>query len=191
MRPITAFVLLCLSATFLAGCNDRESAAVAESRGAGADEAAGSPGVGTPGALEAPVVRQSPTLGGDGSQIELFALTAEQLATIDLPGELACSFADADRGTLLVARADVLPDGHVRGVLSNNGFTEMLANGRAGGFNDLLDGITLAGKGLAVVLERGASQPTGDESTRHAATLTVQRADGAERTYDGTLTCGP
>lgn len=171
MRPSHAFLLLCLAMPSLVGCSDQGGQRDAD--------------------LEAPVVPQGPTLGADGPQIELLALTGVQLDSIDLPGELACTFADADRGTLLVARADVLPDGPVRGVLSNNGYTEMLANGEAGGFNDLLDGITLTGKGLTVLLQAGASRPTGDESTRHASTLTVQRADGAERTYDGTLTCGP
>lgn len=138
-----------------------------------------------------PSIPQGPTIGGDGSQITLLALTADQLGSVELPGELACSFADGDLGTLLVARADVLPDGAVRGVVNHNGYVEMLGNGRAGGFNDLLDGITLSGKGLTLLLERQAPQPTGDESTQHASTLTVQRADGAERTYHGTLTCGP
>lgn len=137
------------------------------------------------------VPMEGPTRGGDGSEITLQPLRVEQLDGVDLSGELACSFADADGATLLLARADVVPDGMVRGVLSNNGHVEALVNGRAGGFNDLLDGITMAGKGLVVQLQRGESQPTGDESTQHGATLTVQRADGAERRYDGTLTCGP
>ena len=147
--------------------------------------------VGTPAALEAPVVPPSPTHGGDGSEIELLAVSAAKLETVDLPGELACTFQAPTHGTLLVARADVLPDGAVRAVLNNNGYTEMLANGRAGGFNDLLDGITLTGKGLTLRIARGDEESTGDESTRHAAKLTVQRADGAERTYAGTWTCGP
>lgn len=75
--------------------------------------------------------------------------------------------------------------------LNDNGYTEVLANAQAGGFNDLLDGVTLTGKGLIVRLARGANQPTGNESTRHGATLNVKRADGAERTCDGTWTCAP
>ena len=134
---------------------------------------------------------QGETTGGDGSQVTLLALTAEQLQDVEVPGELACGFDDANLDTLLVARADVLPDAPVRGVVNHNGYVEMLGNGRAGGFNDLLDGITLSGKGLTVHLDRQDPQPTGDESTRHAATLTVQRADGAERIYRGTLSCGP
>ncbi|MEG3193982.1 hypothetical protein SNE32_17305, partial [Lysobacter sp. D1-1-M9] len=93
--------------------------------------------------------------------------------------------------SLLVAKADVVPDGAVRGVVNHNGYVELLGNGRAGGFNDLSDGITLSGKGLTLVLERGGRLPTGNESTEHEATLKVQRADGAERTWSGTLSCGP
>ena len=144
-----------------------------------------------PTVLEAPTVPQATTGGEDGPPVELVALTEAQLKGTDLHGELACAFADAELGTLLVARADVRPDGPVHGVMSNNGYTEMLANLKAGGFDDLADGITLAGKALTVRLVRGGPQPTGDESTRHAATLNVDPADGPSRTYEGTLTCGP
>jgi hypothetical protein len=130
-------------------------------------------------------------VGGDGSQIELQPLAPSQLQGVALPGELACSFADADGATLLLARADVQPDGVVRAAVNNNGYVELLGNGRAGGFDDLADGITLSGRGLTVEIERGRALPTGNESTAHAAVLTVQRADGAERAYDGDLTCGP
>lgn len=194
MRSCAPSVVLSLFLVVLCGCvDDREAeqqGAVPEASAETSDTDPASE-VGTTAALEAPVVPQSPTHGGDGSQIELLAVSAAQLDTLDLPGELACTFEAPTHGTLLVARADVLPDGAVRAVLNNNGYTEMLANGQAGGFNDLLDGVTLTGKGLTVRLARGADQPTGDETTRHAATLTVQRADGAERTYDGTWTCGP
>lgn len=143
------------------------------------------------GEAAAPSNAAGATVGGDGSQIAIEGLTAAQLDSLELPGELACSFADADGATLLLARADVLPDGAVRGAVNNNGHAEMLGNGRAGGFNDLADGITLSGRGMTVVLERGERRPTGDEATQHAATLRVQRADGAERAYPGVLTCGP
>lgn len=154
--------------------------------GACSEEAARAPTV-----LEAPAVPQAPTVPGDGPAVALVALTEAQLAGTELHGELACAFADAELGTLLVARADVRPDAPVHGVMSNNGYTEMLANLEAGGFDDLADGITLAGKALTVRLVRGGPRPTGDESTRHVATLNVDPADGPSRTYEGTLTCGP
>ena len=183
MRPAGAAVLLGFVLSALIACD-----AVEDPDPPSPDAAAG---VGTAEDLEAPALPQDPTPGGDGSQIELLALKEWQLDSMELPGELACAFADAERGTLLVARADVLPDGAVYGLLNNNGYTEMLANTDAGGFNDLLDGITLTGKGMTVLIERQAPEPTGDESTQHAANLLVQQADGAARTYAGTLTCGP
>ncbi|MGH8085101.1 MAG: hypothetical protein ACREPV_07475 [Lysobacter sp.] len=194
---LAALPVLLTCALVLASCSPPESAA---ERATSQDEATG----GSASAPVQPVTQPWPdgdtparstadglTTGGDGSQIALEELTSAQLGSVDLPGELACSFADAGGATLLLARADVLPDGAVRGVVNNNGYVEMLGNGRAGGFNDLADGITLSGRGLTVVLGRGESVPMDNEATRHSATLKVQRADGAERTWSGTLTCGP
>lgn len=177
-------LLLCLCALALVSCSDQ--------RGPPDDAAQETTSDVQPTADPAVVaVTAGPTRGGDGSQIALQPLSVEQLGGVELPGELACSFADADDATLLLARADVVPDGMVRAVVNHNGYVELLGNGRAGGYNDLSDGITLTGKGLTVELQRGESRPTGNETTLHAATLKVQRADGAELSYDGTLTCGP
>jgi hypothetical protein len=121
----------------------------------------------------------------------LLPLEATQLERAQLSGELSCHFTDAAGETLLLARADVVPDGMVRAAINHGGYLELLANGRAGGFNDLLDGIVLSGKGLTVLLVRGGAQASPDESSAHAATMTVQRADGAERRYPGTWRCGP
>ena len=188
--------LICICALALASCSAPEPPAT---NATGADDGVPAPAavavqpapVATPTGAATPHAVESPTMGGDGSQIVFDGLTPAQLEGVELPGELACSFADADGATLLLARADVLPDGPVRGVVNHNGYAELLGNGRAGGFNDLADGITLSGKGLTVVLDRGESMPTGNEATQHDATLEVQRADGATRTYAGTLTCGP
>ena len=202
MRARNALLMMCLVAPVLAACSDRsgpadeaapatDSTTVAEPADPSSPEAVTKPEA--PEMADAPhsPAIEGPTRGGDGSQITLQPLTPGQLQGVDLPGELACSFSADTGATLLLARADVTPDGMVRGAVNNNGYVEALGNGRAGGFNDLADGITLSGKGMTVVLARGAAQPTGNESTQHVATLTVQRADGAERTYDGLLTCGP
>lgn len=201
MRVRDAFLVMCLAVPVLAACSDQAGIAETDAPAAAAPEPAPEP---TPDVQPAPdavtgtetdtpagPAPDGPTRGGDGSQIALQPLTPGQLRDVEIPGELACSFADDTGATLLVARADVMPDGMVRGAVNNSGYVEPLGNGRAGGFNDLLDGITLSGKGLTVVLVRGAAKPTGNESTQHVAKLTLQRADGAERTYDGLLTCGP
>lgn len=190
-------VLLCAFVLVLASCTSPETpieSATDPDTSAGDQTGPAeplAPQVEPAGAKPAPADTEGTTTGGDGSPIRLEGLTSAQVENADLPGELACSFADADGATLLLARADVLPEGAVRGVVNHGGYAEFLGNGRAGGFNDLADGVTLSGKGLTVVLGRGESEPTGDESTRHVATLKVQRADGAERTWTGTLTCGP
>ncbi|GAB2612737.1 hypothetical protein [Novilysobacter erysipheiresistens] len=190
-------VLLCVFVLALASCTSPETPIESAT---GADTSTGdqtgpaeppAPQVEPTGVIPAPADVEGTTTGGDGSPIRLEGLTPAQVEDAGLPGELACSFIDADDAVLLLARADVLPDGPVRGVVNHSGYAELLGNGRAGGFNDLADGITLSGKGLTVVLDRGEAEPTGDESTRHAATLKVQRADGAERTWSGTLACGP
>lgn len=186
-------ILLCTCALVLASCTSPETpaeSATVPDTGVGAPTGLAGQPASEP-ARETSAAAEGTTTGGDGSQIVLEGLTPGHVESVDLPGELACSFADADGAMLLLARADVLPDGTVRGVVNHNGHAELLGNGRAGGFNDLADGITLSGKGLTVVLGQGEPVPTGDESTRHAATLKVQRADGAERTWAGTLACGP
>ena len=202
MRARNALLMMCLVAPVLAACSDRsgpadeaapatDSTTVAEPADPSSPHAETEPKA--PEMANSPhsPATEGPTRGGDGSQITLQPLTPGQLQGVDLPGELACSFSADTGATLLLARADVTPDGMVRGAVNNNGYVEALGSGRAVGFNDLADGISLNGKGLTVVLARGAAQPTGNESTQHVATLTVQRADGAERTYDGLLTCGP
>lgn len=189
--------LLCAFVLALASCTSPETPI---ENATGPDTSAGdqtgpaeplAPGAEPAGAMPALANVVGATMGGDGSQIRLGELTPAQVEDANLPGELVCSFAGTDSAVLLLASADVLPDGPVRGVVNHGGYAELLGNGRAGGFNDLADGITLSGKGLTVVLGRGEAEPTGDESTRHAATLKVQRADGAERTWTGTLACGP
>jgi len=167
----------------LAACDASEGAGTAEPSAPPIAEQATAPAT--------PPSAAGDTVGGDGSQIVLEGLAPEHLESVELAGELACGFADTEGRSLLVAKADVVPDGAVRGVVNHNGYVELLGNGRAGGFNDLSDGITLSGKGLTLVLERGEREPTGNESTEHAATLKVQRADGAERVYPGKWTCGP
>lgn len=189
--------LLCLCVPALVSCSGQRNPPDGVSPGDTTvevvDDAAGKTGVDVQPTAVAPgaPVADEPTGGGAEPQIALQPLSAAQLDGVDVPGELACSFADADGAMLLLARADVVPDGAVRGVVNNKEVVETLGNGQAGGFNDLSDGITLTGKGLAVELERGASRPTGNETTEHVAILKVQLANGAERSYDGILTCGP
>ena len=49
----------------------------------------------------------APTRGGDGSEITLNALTAEDISGASLSGELACKFMAEEAGPLLLARGNV------------------------------------------------------------------------------------
>jgi hypothetical protein len=129
------------------------------------------------------------TRGGDGSDIALAPLQPDDAA--DLPGELACSFRLADaRQSLMIARADVGDDARGVAVIRNGGYAERLMARSDGGFGAMEPGITFGGRGMTVTIDRGERR-SGGESPDYAATLLAQRADGAERRYQGLWTCGP
>lgn len=129
------------------------------------------------------------TQGGDGSQIALAPLQPEDAA--DLPGELACGFRIADaRQSLMIARADVGDDARGVAVIRNGGYAERLMARSAGGFGAMERGASFGGRGMTVTIDRG-ERVSGGESPAYSATLLAQRADGAERRYQGLWTCGP
>jgi hypothetical protein len=107
-----------------------------------------------------------------------------------LRGELRCAF-ETEGGTLLLAAADVDPAGRATAIVDNAGVVELLVGRQEGGFNALERGAALGGRGLTADLVRGPEIRTGSEETRHHARLTLYRADGAERTFEGIWTCGP
>lgn len=129
------------------------------------------------------------TQGGDGSEIALVPLQPDDAA--DLPGELACGFRLADaRQSLMIARADVGDEARGVAVIRNGGYAERLMARTAGGFGAMERGISFGGRGMTVTIDRG-ERVSGGESPAYAATLLAQRADGAERRYQGLWTCGP
>ena len=112
-----------------------------------------------------------------------------------LEGEPRCSFQEVDTArTMLIAAADVDPDGRATAVINNDGADLQLYGEQLGGFSGLEeDGGTFAGEGMVIVVELGAAALDGSqtEQTSKAATMTVNRADGATRTIDGEWVCGP
>jgi hypothetical protein len=122
------------------------------------------------------------TAGGDRSQITLAALQPEDIETID--GELGCSFVEREDGpTVLIGRADVGKDARAYAAVRNGGVLETLS--APGGFGAMENGASFVGKGLTIRIAPLAKVATGHEGTAQRATLTVQRADGAERRLDG------
>lgn len=205
MSMRNALLALCLCLPVLVSCGDRsspmgEADSNADAGAAPGDDAAASapaapraadPEAGPGAQSPTPMPTPTPTPAAEGSSIALQPVGGEQLQAASVPGELGCNFDALDGATLLVARADVRPDGPVSGLVNNAGNLATLRSGQAGGFNDLIDGITLSGGGVTLELQRGEQRPTGNESSRHAAVLLVRHGDGAELGYEGTWTCGP
>ena len=139
--------------------------------------------------VNAPEAAIGETEGGDGSEIALTPLQPDDAD--DLPGELACGFRLADaRQSLMIARADVGDDARGVAVIRNGGYAERLMARSGGGFGAMERGIAFGGRGMTVTIDRGERR-SGGESPSYAATLLAQRADGAERRYQGLWTCGP
>ena len=132
-------------------------------------------------------------VGSEAAAITLQPVRAEDVE--GLRGELACAFNTSDSGeTLLVARADVSEDARATAAVNNNGFGQQLFGEQLGGFSQIEPtGGTFAGEGLVVVIDLNGDELDGPqtEQSRQSATMTVNRADGATRTYDGLWVCGP
>lgn len=128
-------------------------------------------------------------IGGDGSAIELLPLSDADIEGAMLEGELACAFSIDGGGTLLLAKGNVASNDPSRGVVNVAGYVEPVA--APGGFDVMLRGTRFSGAGKVVLVELTGPAIGGGESPPHPATLTYQRADGAERTFAGRWECGP
>ncbi|MCE7032902.1 hypothetical protein LY625_09805 [Lysobacter sp. GX 14042] len=129
------------------------------------------------------------TVGGDGSAIELLPLTDSDVEAASLAGELACSFSVDSGGALLLAKGNVASDDASRGVVNVAGYVEPVA--APGGFGAMLRGTRFSGAGKVILVELTGPTIGGGESPPNPATLTYQRADGAERMFAGQWQCGP
>jgi len=128
------------------------------------------------------------SIGGDGSQIELGALSSGELETLTLEGELACGFS-VDGDMLLLARGDVASEEPARGVVKPGDQLETVA--APGGFDAMLRGTRFHGDGKTIDIEPTGAASGDGESPPAPATLTYHRADGARRVLAGQWQCGP
>ncbi|WP_342596149.1 hypothetical protein AAGT95_08180 [Salinicola lusitanus] len=173
----------------LAGCSDSSS---------DADDAAGGQASSTPQATtqepaqataERPSDAGGATQGGDGSQITLDALTASDIDEANLSGELGCQFSTERASPLLVAMGNVDSSSAAQGVVKVAGYVERVS--APGGFDGMTDNPTFEGKGKTLSIEVTGEPSEGGESPARPATLTYDRADGAQRTLEGEWQCGP
>jgi hypothetical protein len=174
-----------LAISLIAGCSDpssdaEEKAASSNPLSAEAPDDAGK--------QEGPA-SSGQTRGGDGSEITLNALTEEDMREASLPGELGCSFTTADGKVLLIAMGNVASSDAAQGVVKVAGYVERVS--APGGFDGMTASPTFSGKGKTVHIEVTGEPTEGGESPPRPATLTYDRADGAQRDWQGEWRCGP
>lgn len=129
------------------------------------------------------------TTGGDGSAIRLSALSAADLDGAHLSGELGCSFSTTEASPLLVAMGNVASTDPAFGLVKIGDTVERVA--APGGFDAMLDGARFSGRGTTIRIALTGPATGGGESPPRPATLTFDRADGAQRVFAGRWECGP
>lgn len=130
------------------------------------------------------------TIGGDGSEIVLNPLTQEEARKANLSGELACGFFAKGQSTpLLLAKGNVGSSERSQGVVKVAGYVEPVS--AAGGFDGMTKGARFAGKGKTLTVRVTGAAVKGVESPSYPATMTYDRADGGQRSFDGLWVCGP
>ena len=129
------------------------------------------------------------TIGGDGSAIRLSALSAGEIADAGLRGELGCSFSTSEASPLLVAMGNVASKDPAFGLVKIGDTIERV--GAPGGFDAMLNGTTFSGRGTTINIALTGPATGGGESPPRPATLTFDRADGAQRVFAGRWECGP
>lgn len=168
----------------LAGCSG-EKAADPTTSPAESPPVTGEPSVPAP----APAPAEGATTGGDGSAIELSALSAADMQANPLGGELACSFSSPTQSPLLVAQGVVASREPAQGLVKVGSYVERVA--APGGFDGMLKGATFTGAGKTITIAVTGPATGGGESPPSPATLSYQRADGASLTLAGRWECGP
>ena len=176
-----------LAISLIAGCSD--PALDAEDKAAQPSSAQPSAEAPTDAGKQEEDSTSEQTRGGDGSQITLNALTEEDMREVSLPGELGCSFTTVDGKVLLIAMGNVASSDAAQGVVKVAGYVERVS--ATGGFDGMTVSPTFSGKGKTVHIEVTGEPTEGGESPPRPATLTYDRADGAQRDWQGEWRCGP
>ena len=181
-----AAVFAALTLSSLAACSPKP----AEDKPAPPAVAPAAAPAATPVGPTPPQTAQTATVGGDGSAIQLSALSAADRQANPLQGELGCGFdASGGGGPLLIAMGVVASRDPAFGLVKVGDYVERVA--APGGFDGMLKGATFSGAGKTVTIAVTGPARGGGESPPRPATLTYDRADGARRVFEGDWTCGP
>lgn len=136
-----------------------------------------------------PVASIGATSGGDGSEIQLDALTESDIKGAGLSGELVCSFSTGNTPPILYATGIVASAEPAQGVVKVAGYVERIS--APGGFNGMTRNPTFNGQGKTIKITLTGPASGGGESPPRPAKLVYERADGASRTIGGRWQCGP
>lgn len=120
------------------------------------------------------------------------------LATVDLAGELGCSFRREDaKAPIWLGRGDVADDAGAEAVVKLDGAVHELAMAGEGGYSAMADGARFKGGNIALAIAKTGDEPIEEEpqiameSPIYPATLTFTTTSEAEQVVRGLLECGP
>ncbi len=132
---------------------------------------------------------EAPAPPGEGSTIQLSALSAADMDAQPLAGELACGFS-TDRATpLLIAKGNVASRDPAQGLVKVSGSVERIS--APGGFDAMPRGAVFTGQDKTIRITLTGPAAGGGESPPSPATLTYERPDGGRLTLAGRWECGP
>jgi len=169
----------------------KAEAAAADQSGAASNPAeaeASLPPLSEPPASQPEESEPEATAGGDGSEIVLGPLSPAEIQAAKLAGELACSFETAG-AVMMTARGNAGSNERAQGIVKVGDYVEPV--GAPGGYDAMARGTRFDGKGKTIRIAVSRAAQSGGESPPRFASLTYDRADGAQRTFKGYWVCGP
>ncbi|WP_185983741.1 hypothetical protein [Aureimonas mangrovi] len=119
----------------------------------------------------------------------LAPLTAEDVQSAALPGELGCSFSTPQEGPFLLAMGVVASDEPAAGLIKPGETATRIS--APGGFDAMLGGAAFSGEAGTVRVVLSGPATGGGESPPRPASLTYEPAGGAPQTLAGRWECGP
>jgi len=132
---------------------------------------------------------EAPASAGEGSTIQLSALSAADMDAQPLAGELACGFSTDTATPLLIAKGNVASGDPAQGLVKVSGSVERIS--APGGFDGMPRGAVFTGQDKTIRITLTGPAAGGGESPPSPATLTYERPDGGRLTLAGRWECGP
>ncbi|MET0247027.1 MAG: hypothetical protein ABW182_09800 [Sphingomonas sp.] len=120
----------------------------------------------------------------------LAPLSQEDIDSIELAGELTCSFfAKGSDAPLLLAKGDVASASRAQGAVKLATSLEPVS--APGGFDAMSKGTRFDGKGMTITIRVTGPATDAGESPARPATLAYAPAGSAQRSVTGLWVCGP